>query len=166
VLGQQVTVAAARTLAGALAAAYGKPLPAPDGTLTRLFPAPEALAEAPLDELGMPGARKQAIRTVTAALADGRVRLGAGADRDEAERNLLSLRGIGPWTAGYVRMRALGDPDVFLPGDVGVRHGLAVVGADARRAAAWRPWRSYALHHLWHVTRPGPSCGSSAGGRG
>jgi AraC family transcriptional regulator of adaptative response / DNA-3-methyladenine glycosylase II len=152
VLGQQVTVGAARTLAGVLAAGYGKPLPAPDGTLTRLFPAPEALAGACLDELGMPRARKQAIRTVAEALADGSVCLDAGADRDQAERELLALRGIGPWTAGYVRMRALGDPDVFLPGDVGVRHGLALVGADSSTAEAWRPWRSYALHHLWHAT--------------
>jgi AraC family transcriptional regulator of adaptative response / DNA-3-methyladenine glycosylase II len=152
VLGQQVTVGAARTLAGTLASAHGKPLPAPDGTLTRLFPTPETLAGAALDELGMPGARKQAIRTVAAALADGTVSLDAGADRDQAERELLALRGIGPWTAGYVRMRALGDPDVFLPEDVGVRHGLALVGADVARAEAWRPWRSYALHHLWHAT--------------
>ncbi len=175
VLGQQVTVGAARTLAGDLVTAHGKPLPAPDGALTRLFPAPETLAGASLDELGMPGARKQAIRTVTAALADGSVSLDAGADRDQAQRELLALRGIGPWTAGYVRMRALGDPDVFLPGDVGVRHGLSLVGADASRAQAWRPWRSYALHHLWHATvskgaqgllSRGPSCGSSAGGSG
>ena len=154
VLGQQVTVSAARTLAGRLVTAYGTPLPSPDGTLTRLFPAPRTLAGASLDELGMPGSRKQAVRTVAAALADGSVVLDAGADRDQAERELLALRGIGPWTAGYVRMRALGDPDVFLPGDVGVRHGLSLVGADASRAEAWRPWRSYALHHLWQATLP------------
>ena len=112
----------------------------------------------------MPESRRATIRTVAAALADGTVVLDPGADacadRDEAERSLLALRGIGPWTAGYVRMRALGDPDVFLPGDVGVRHGLARVGAEAERAESWRPWRSYALHHLWHLAAaPDPAAG-------
>ncbi|MEE1941065.1 AlkA N-terminal domain-containing protein [Streptomyces sp. TRM 70361] len=152
VLGQQVTVGAARTLAGTLVAAYGKPLPAPDGTLTHLFPDPGSLADAPLAELGMPAARRAALRTLAAALADGALVLDPGADRDEAERALLALRGIGPWTAGYIRMRALGDPDVFLPGDAGVRHALARLGAGTDRAGDWRPWRSYALHHLWHST--------------
>ncbi|MDG9702363.1 DNA-3-methyladenine glycosylase 2 family protein [Streptomyces sp. DH37] len=151
VLGQQVTVGAARTPAGALVAAYGKPLPAPDGALTHLFPDPGSLAEAPLTELPMPDSRRRAVRAVAAALADGALVLDPGADRDEAERALLALRGIGPWTAGYVRMRALGDPDVFLPGDAGVRHGLERIGAAARDAEGWRPWRSYALHHLWNA---------------
>lgn len=149
VLGQQVTVAAARTLAGRLVAAHGKPLPAPDGSLTHLFPDADTLAGSALDGLAMPGSRRDALRTVMAALADGAVDLGAGADRDEAERALLALRGIGPWTAGYVRMRALGDPDVFLPGDAGVRHGLERLGATVAHSAAWRPWGSYALHLLW-----------------
>jgi AraC family transcriptional regulator of adaptative response / DNA-3-methyladenine glycosylase II len=167
VLGQQITVAAARTLAARLVAAHGEPLAgaraASDGGLTHLFPEPAALASASLAELGMPESRRATIRTVAAALADGTVVLEAGADRDdrdEAERSLLALRGIGPWTAGYVRMRALGDPDVFLPGDVGVRHGLARVGADVGRAESWRPWRSYALHHLWHLAAaPGGTAG-------
>lgn len=155
VLGQQITVAAARTLAGRLVAAYGKPLPSPDGALTHLFPEADSLAEAPLSELGMPERRRATIRTVAAALADGTVSLHAGADRDEAERSLLALPGIGPWSAGYMRMRALGDPDVFLPGDVGVRHGLAFCGADAALSGQWRPWRSYALHHLWQLAASG-----------
>ncbi|MBB1258750.1 DNA-3-methyladenine glycosylase 2 family protein [Streptomyces alkaliterrae] len=155
VLGQQVTVAAARTLAGRLVAAYGKPLPHASGGLTRLFPAAEALAEAPLAELGMPAARRECLRTLTTALADGAVVLDPGADREQVERELINLRGIGPWTAGYVRMRALGDPDVFLPGDVGVRQGLALLGATAADAGDWRPWRSYALHHLWRAAATG-----------
>jgi AraC family transcriptional regulator of adaptative response / DNA-3-methyladenine glycosylase II len=156
VLGQQITVAAARTLAGRLVAAYGKPLPAPDGELTHLFPEPDALADASLGELGMPTSRRETIRTVSAALADGTVCLDPGADREEAQRALLALRGIGPWSAGYLRMRALSDPDVFLPADAGVRHGLALIGADAGRTERWRPWRSYALHHLWrHAAAPG-----------
>jgi AraC family transcriptional regulator of adaptative response / DNA-3-methyladenine glycosylase II len=152
VLGQQVTVAAARTLTGRLVAAYGTPLPAPatgTGGLTHLFPGPEVLAGAPLTELGMPQSRRATLRTVCGALAGGAVSLDAGVDRAEAQRGLLALRGVGPWTAGYLRMRALGDPDVFLPGDAGVRHGLARVGAGPDAAAAWRPWSSYALHHLW-----------------
>ncbi|SER77908.1 AraC family transcriptional regulator, regulatory protein of adaptative response / DNA-3-methyladenine glycosylase II [Streptomyces qinglanensis] len=152
VLGQQVTVGAARTLGGRLVAAYGKPLAAPDGTLTHLFPDAGTLAEAPLGELGMPQTRRRTIRTVAAALADGTVVLDPGADREETGRALLELPGIGPWTAGYIRMRALSDPDVFLPGDAGVRHGLALIGAEAGQADRWRPWRSYALHHLWHAT--------------
>ncbi|MGP3970136.1 AlkA N-terminal domain-containing protein [Streptomyces sp. 6N223] len=151
VLGQQVTVAAARTLAARLVAAHGKPLPAPDGGLTHLFPEPGALAEAPLSELGMPATRRETIRSLAAALADGAVSLSPGTDRDEAERGLLAVRGIGPWTAGYVRMRALGDPDIFLPGDAGVRHGLDRLGAPPRAATGWRPWRSYAVHLLWHT---------------
>ena len=151
VLGQQVTVASARTLAGRLVAAYGKPLAVPDGGLTHLFPDAAALAEAPLDEAGMPEARRTALRALAAALADGTVPLEAGADRDDAEHALRSLPGIGPWTAGYVRMRALRDPDVFLPGDAGVRHGLAVLGCVPSHAARWRPWRSYAVHHLWRA---------------
>ncbi|MFC4496365.1 DNA-3-methyladenine glycosylase 2 family protein [Streptomyces ovatisporus] len=160
VLGQQITVAAARTLAGRLVAAYGKPLPAPDGGLTHLFPEAEALAEAPLGELGMPERRRSTLRTVAAAVADGTVALHAGADRDETEQALLALPGIGPWTAGYMRMRALGDPDVFLAGDVGVRQGLALSGAGAARAGEWRPWRSYALHHLWHLAASGERRGA------
>ncbi|MFP8884097.1 AlkA N-terminal domain-containing protein [Streptomyces mangrovi] len=156
VLGQQVTVGAARTLTAALVAAYGKPLPAPDGSLTHLFPDPGTLAGAPLDELRMPAARRRAVRAVAAALADGVLVLDPGADRDEAERALLDLPGVGPWTAGYIRMRALGDPDVFLTGDAGVRHGLERIGARAPDAGRWRPWRSYALHHLWNATLTPP----------
>ncbi|MFC5719112.1 DNA-3-methyladenine glycosylase 2 family protein [Streptomyces gamaensis] len=157
VLGQQVSVAAAARLAGTLVAAYGKPLAAPDGGLTHVFPEPGALADAALDELGMPDARRRALRTLCAALADGTVRLDPGADRDAGESALLALRGIGPWTAGYIRMRALGDPDVFLPGDAGVRQGLAALDASPAAADGWRPWRSYAVHHLWnHTARPIP----------
>lgn len=154
VLGQQVTVSAARALAGRLVAVYGKPLPHPDGGLTHLFPEADTLAGAALDELGMPGSRRAALRTVATALADGTVVLDPGAERDAAEAGLLALRGVGPWTAGCIRMRALGDPDVFLPGDAGVRQGLRLLGTEVRRAERWRPWRSYALHHLWNTACP------------
>jgi AraC family transcriptional regulator of adaptative response / DNA-3-methyladenine glycosylase II len=151
VLGQQVSLAAARGLAARLAELCGEPLPAPCGTLTRAFPSPAAIAEADLGRIGMPGSRRATLRALATALADGSIDLGPGAPADEAEARLLGLRGIGPWTASYIRMRGLGDPDVLLDTDLGVRHaltrlGLAGSGGLARR---WRPWSSYAVHHLW-----------------
>jgi AraC family transcriptional regulator, regulatory protein of adaptative response / DNA-3-methyladenine glycosylase II len=153
VLGQQVSVPAAGKLAGKLTVAYGEQLPAPHGPITRLFPAPAALREA---QVGMPISRIRALRAVAAALDDGLVPLHPGVDRAATERALLALPGVGPWTASYLAMRALRDPDVFLPTDVGVRHALTRAGlpADPASAAAlaerWRPLRSYALLQLWH----------------
>jgi AraC family transcriptional regulator of adaptative response / DNA-3-methyladenine glycosylase II len=83
------------------------------------------------------------------ALASGAVSLDPGADRDEVTARLLAVPGVGPWTAGYIRMRALSDPDVFLPGDAGVVRALARLDGDGSGADAWRPWRSYAVHQLW-----------------
>jgi AraC family transcriptional regulator of adaptative response / DNA-3-methyladenine glycosylase II len=150
VLGQQITVAAARTLAGRLAERYGEPLPVPSGGLNRLFPSSAALAEAADEDLAMPRARQRAVRGVCAALASGAVDLSPGVDREQAAVDLLALPGIGPWTVAYVRMRALGDPDAYLPTDIGVRHGLRAAQApDDLDSNSWRPWRSYAVHHLW-----------------
>jgi AraC family transcriptional regulator of adaptative response / DNA-3-methyladenine glycosylase II len=101
----------------------------------------------------MPRARGRALVALCRALADGDVVLDRGADRDETRRSLLALPGIGPWTADYVALRALGDPDVFLPTDLGVRDALRRGGHDPyggeAMSQAWRPWRSYALMHLW-----------------
>jgi AraC family transcriptional regulator of adaptative response / DNA-3-methyladenine glycosylase II len=103
----------------------------------------------------MPAARRRTIRALAAAVADGDLVLDDGADRAETEKRLLELPGVGAWTAGYVALRALGDPDVFLPTDLGVRRGAAALGlpdepADlAGYATRWRPWRSYALIRLW-----------------
>ncbi len=163
VLGQQVSVAAARKLGTRLTEAYGKPLGAMSaagpaagaGGLTHCFPDVDTIAAADPDTLPMPRRRARALVGLAAALAAGTVRLDSGASWDEAEQQLLALPGIGPWTVGYIRMRALSDPDAFLPTDAGVRHGLAALGtaADPKSAAAvaesWRPWRSYALQHLW-----------------
>ena len=155
VLGQQVSVAAARTLAARLVQRFGTPLPDTDGVLTHLFPAPEVLAEADPTSLGIPISRGRAIAALSRAVASGELVLDRGADRDDVAARLLALPGIGPWTAGYVAMRALGDPDVFLATDLGVRRGLERLGlpADPRAVLAhaerWRPWRSYALMHLW-----------------
>jgi AraC family transcriptional regulator of adaptative response / DNA-3-methyladenine glycosylase II len=157
VLGQQVSVAAARQLGARLVSAYGKPLQRPDGALTHCFPAAETLAGADPAALPMPRARGAALTGLAAALASGDLSLDPGADRDRAQAQLLALPGIGPWTTGYIRMRALADPDAFLPGDVGVLDTLVRLGvADSRQsslagtlAQGWRPWRSYAVHHLW-----------------
>ncbi|WP_067439384.1 DNA-3-methyladenine glycosylase 2 [Nocardioides jensenii] len=154
VLGQQVSVAGARTVAGRLAAAHGAPLPPElmvDG-LTTTFPTSGALATIDPDDLPMPRARGRALTVLCRALADGDVSLDRGAARDDVRRELVALPGIGPWTADYIAMRALGDPDVFLPTDVAVRNALTAAGADQKNAAAlaesWRPWRSYALMYL------------------
>jgi AraC family transcriptional regulator, regulatory protein of adaptative response / DNA-3-methyladenine glycosylase II len=178
VLGQQVSVAAARRLGARLTAAFGKPLEHPvivapepgelagesageggaAGPLTHCFPGPETLADVDPASLPMPRSRGRALAGLAAALASGDLSLDAGASRDDAEARLLALPGIGPWTAGYIRMRALSDPDAFLPTDAGVRHGLTALGAApdpgsaARLAESWRPWRSYALQHLWAIT--------------
>src|SRR5579863_865397 len=148
VLGQQVSVAAARRLGARLTAAYGKPLERAEGTLTHCFPTAETLAGADPAMLPMPRSRASALTALAAALASGELSLDPGADWDRAEAGLLALPGIGPWTAAYIRMRALSDPDAFLPADVGVLSALSRLGA-VPLAESWRPWRSYAVHHLW-----------------
>ncbi len=155
VLGQQVSVAGARTLAARLVAAHGEPLANPVGDVTHAFPSATAIASLRPDDFAMPRARGAALIETCARIADGRIELDAGSDRVTAAAALQAVPGIGPWTAGYVAMRALGDPDVFLPTDIGVRNALVALGVDgspksaAALAAAWSPWRSYALHHLW-----------------
>jgi AraC family transcriptional regulator of adaptative response / DNA-3-methyladenine glycosylase II len=154
VLGQQLSVAAATRLATVLTDRYGEAV-TPDGRLRRLFPAAATLAKLDPAELPMPRARSTTLVTLCTALADGTVRLDAGADRDDAALALSAIKGVGPWTVAYVRMRALGDPDAFLPGDLALRRALAqlghpVDGARATEAAqVWRPYRSYAMVHLW-----------------
>jgi AraC family transcriptional regulator of adaptative response / DNA-3-methyladenine glycosylase II len=155
VLGQQVSVAGARTLAGRLVHAYGEPLERPTDAVTHLFPSAHALTEADPARMAMPVSRRRALLALVGALADGELVLDPGAERGQARRRLLALPGIGPWTADYIAMRALRDPDAFLPGDLGVRHALRRLGFEggsagaARIAARWRPYRAYALVHLW-----------------
>jgi AraC family transcriptional regulator, regulatory protein of adaptative response / DNA-3-methyladenine glycosylase II len=154
VLGQQVSVGGARTLAARLAVTCGKPIRDADDGLTHLFPSAQTIAEADPGRLSLTRARAAALVGLARAVADGVVDLDAGADRDRTSEQLLALPGIGPWTVAYIRMRALGDPDVFMPSDLGVGHGLLALGlpGDVRSAAAvaetWRPWRSYALQHV------------------
>ncbi|MGD0321789.1 MAG: AlkA N-terminal domain-containing protein [Acidimicrobiales bacterium] len=160
VVGQQVSVAGARRVTAKLVAAAGRRLPEPRLPITHSFFSPEDLedlaAKSP-QVFSMPEARRRTLRTLAEAVADGRLAIGPGADPAELEARLLALAGIGPWTASYVAMRALGDPDAFLPTDLGLRRAAARLGQpdDPRsllaRAENWRPWRSYALLHLWSV---------------
>ncbi|HEY4097070.1 MAG TPA: AlkA N-terminal domain-containing protein [Baekduia sp.] len=140
VLGQQVSVAAARVLAGRITAAIGEPLARPDGGLTHRFPRPEAVLAAPDTTFPMPRSRARALRELAAA--------GLVLDGPHDAAALLDVWGIGPWTAGYVALR-LGDPDVFLPGDVAVVRALRELGLTVDDAQRWRPMRSYVVIHLW-----------------
>lgn len=150
VVGQQVSVASACTIVGRLVRACGTPLPNACDGVTHAFPSPAALAEIDPALLPMPASRKRTLTALCSALAAGDVDLEPGAEPAEVTESLLRLPGIGPWTASYIVMRALGDPDVFLPTDLGLRNALARIGAPGVEAAArWRPWRTYAVHHLW-----------------
>ncbi|WP_369147434.1 AlkA N-terminal domain-containing protein [Streptomyces sp. R44] len=155
VLGQQVSTAAARTHAARLVTAHGVPIEDPEGGLTHLFPGPEALAALDPESLALPRSRRTTLLTLVRALADGSLPLGPADDREEARARLLALPGFGPWTTEIIAMRALGDPDAFLPGDLGVRRaaeGLGLPGTPAALtagAARWRPWRAYAVQYLW-----------------
>lgn len=145
VLGQQVSVRGATTLAGRLVARFGEPLGASENGLTHVFPHPETLADADVAAIGIPGARAETIRQLARAAFTGALRLGASAPFDETRAALVALPGIGPWTAEYVALRVLRDPDAYPAGDLGLRHA----GATLARAEAWRPWRAYAAVHLW-----------------
>jgi AraC family transcriptional regulator of adaptative response / DNA-3-methyladenine glycosylase II len=153
VLGQQVSVAAATTLAGRVAAAFGERVA--DGELGLLFPTAEGLADADLSAIGMPASRARTLRELSRAVADGRIRFTTAAGLDDAMASLRAIPGIGPWTAAYIAMRALGEPDALPAGDLGLRRALARRGplpsADQveERAEAWRPWRAYATVALW-----------------
>ncbi|MRH29080.1 helix-turn-helix domain-containing protein [Microbacterium sp. SYP-A9085] len=152
-IGQQISVAAARTALGRLTAALGERLA--DGGI--LFPTMTAIAERGAEVLRGPGARIRAITGAAAAVAEGRLELGPGDDPGRQRAALLALPGIGPWTADYVRMRITGDPDVFLPGDLAARAGAARLGlpADPKPLVEWAaraaPWRSYLTAHFWRT---------------
>ncbi|NUS51991.1 MAG: helix-turn-helix domain-containing protein, partial [Nocardioidaceae bacterium] len=165
VIGQQVSLAGAISLGGKLVERYGETVPGPDGSPHRLFPTAAALADADPEELPMPRARGRALVGLCEALAAGDIPLDHSAARADVRARLLSLPGIGPWTADYVALRALGDPDVFLPTDLAVRRVLAQLGEhpdDAGTGERWRPWRSYALMHLWATLDLPPARHASA----
>ncbi|MFE2881521.1 AlkA N-terminal domain-containing protein [Streptomyces sp. NPDC059272] len=155
VLGQQVSTAAARTHAARLVTAHGEPVDDPEGGLTHLFPSAESLAALDPESLAMPQTRRRTFATLVAQLAGGKLHLGVESDWAQTRAQLLALPGFGPWTVDAIAMRALGDPDAFLPTDLGVRRAAQELGlpstpaALAARAAAWRPWRAYAVQYLW-----------------
>jgi AraC family transcriptional regulator of adaptative response / DNA-3-methyladenine glycosylase II len=159
VLGQQVSVRAARTLAGRLAERFGAPLDPPEGAIRRLFPDAATLARAQPGELvsiGLPRARAGALSALARAVDAGTISLERGREPEPLRRALLELPGIGPWTADYVCLRVLGWPDAFPAGDLGLRRALDLdAAALARRAERWRPWRGYAAMHLWHSLQSG-----------
>ncbi|WP_043841237.1 AlkA N-terminal domain-containing protein [Amycolatopsis taiwanensis] len=150
-LGQQVSVAAARTAAGRLAAALGETPDGDEESLTHLFPTAEAVAERGREVLRGPRQRVEAICAMAEAVASGAVEVHVGRDPRELRAELLGLRGVGPWTADYVVMRVLGAPDVLLTGDLVVQKGAATLGILdlPTHARSWRPWRSYAGMYLW-----------------
>ncbi|WP_295545504.1 AlkA N-terminal domain-containing protein [uncultured Pseudacidovorax sp.] len=155
VLGQQITVAAARTLGSRLVQALGEPIATPIDGLDRLFPTPAALAAADgetLGRLGLVRQRQAALHALAEAVLDGRLALHAGADPQRTCAALQALPGIGAWTAQYIAMRALRWPDAFPAGDIALQKALGVTQARAAEAAsqAWRPWRSYAVLAAWH----------------
>lgn len=157
IVGQQVSVAGARTVLGRIARSIDERLAVSDPQLTLLFPSMDRLADACADALPMPTARAATVRRVAALVASGWLELDPGIDRRAVVEHLVSVPGIGPWTAGYVVMRGLGDPDVFLDTDLGVRHALGALGLSVAAAEEWRPWRTYAMHHLWALGVPAPS---------
>ncbi len=160
VIGQQVSVTGARTVAGRLVLAAGDPLPAPVGAVTHLFPTPAALVELAERDPGafaMPAGRRRALVALAEAVEGGDVVIDPGADSAELRASLVALPGIGPWTAEYVAMRALRDPDAFMPTDLGIRRAAVALGLPDdpvhlhQLTDHWRPWRSYAMAHLWSL---------------
>ncbi|MGN6721670.1 MAG: AlkA N-terminal domain-containing protein [Marmoricola sp.] len=158
ILGQQVTVVGARRLAQNFVDRRGADLGLEgEHGVNRLFPQPSDLLDISGESWSMPGARVRALESLARAVVDGSVVLDRSADRAEVREAILAVPGLGPWTASYIAMRALGDPDVFLPTDVGVRRAAERLGLDPspvaieQTAAAWRPWRSYALMYLWNL---------------
>lgn len=156
VLGQQVSVAAATTLARRLVDQFGQPLEGQPEGLDRLFPTPEQLAIAPLESIGLPRSRAATLRAMAQACADGRLDFSSAQSLDGFIQRCVALPGIGPWTANYIALRALALPDAFPAGDLVLQQ---VLGGDTRlsevatlaRSQAWRPWRAYAVLHLWYL---------------
>ena len=158
VLGQQISVSAAQTHLNRLVTTYGQVLPDElrVGTVDRVFPTAAAVSEIPDEHWSLPGRRIATLRALSEHLADGSIDLGPGCDRTEVNVSLLAIPGIGPWSLGYIRMRALRDPDVLLSSDLGVRKAMEELNGSDTDLTAWiqqfdraRPWRSYVTHLLW-----------------
>lgn len=152
ILGQQVTVKGATCLAGRIASGCGKPFAGPKG-LTHLFPSPESLSHAKLTSVGLTGARAETIRALARAVSIGKIRFEGVVDSEDFLRRLCEIPGIGSWTAQYVAMRALGEPDAFPSTDLALLRALKMRSSKEleRRAEPWRPWRTYAAMYLWRM---------------
>jgi AraC family transcriptional regulator of adaptative response / DNA-3-methyladenine glycosylase II len=153
ILGQQVTVAGASTLSGRLVRAFGTPVVV-SKDLTHIFPAPEKLAESDLTKIGLPKARAECTRLLARAVRDRNIAFSGAVNAEEFLSQFSGLPGIGPWTAQYVLMRALGEPDAFPSGDLGLLRALGLRNPREleSRAQRWRPWRAYAAMYLWQGT--------------
>jgi len=157
VLGQQVSVAAATTLARRLVQAHGQVLPGMPEGLDRRFPDPATLADAPLEAIGLPRTRASTLRGIAKACAEGRLDFAPGQRLEDFVRRCVALPGIGPWTAHYIALRALSQPDAFPAGDLVLQQVLGASGTrlserqTEARSQPWRPWRAYAVLHLWHL---------------
>lgn len=155
ILGQQISVAGARTLAARIAARYGMQLPSPRGSLKTSFPSPDLLVDAEIERLGVTRSRAEAIRRAAGLMTSGELEFARRVRLSATYEQLLTIKGIGPWTASYVALRALGDPDALVAGDLGVRQVLGSraaplsTAAVTRAAEIWRPYRGYATVHLW-----------------
>jgi AraC family transcriptional regulator of adaptative response / DNA-3-methyladenine glycosylase II len=134
---------------GRITLAIGETLALEHDGLDHVFPSMDQLATAPPTALPMPAARADTLRRVGQLVVSGELDLDPGADRSALVDQLVGVRGIGPWTAQYVVMRGLGDPDIFLAGDLGVRRALVALDLEGAASERWRPWRTYAMHHLW-----------------
>jgi AraC family transcriptional regulator of adaptative response / DNA-3-methyladenine glycosylase II len=154
ILGQQVSVKGATTLAGRLAKTFGQPFSGCDG-LTHLFPTPQILSRADLNRIGLTKARAESIRAIASAVCRRDICFEGVVNSEDLLARLCQIPGIGQWTAQYIAMRALGEPDAFPSGDIGLMRGLGVANSREldRRAEAWRPWRAYAAMYLWTVHR-------------
>ncbi|MEO6472589.1 MAG: AlkA N-terminal domain-containing protein [Aeromicrobium sp.] len=155
IVGQQVSVAGARTILGRFAQTYGTPVGfelAAEHGLTHAFASPEVMAEAEPTTLSMPTSRARALIGLAQAVADGKIDLDPGADREATRAELIALPGIGPWTADYISMRALANPDVLLETDLIIRRVLDALGLTVGDAERWRPWRSYAAMYMWRAS--------------
>ena len=152
ILGQQITVKGATVLAGRMVQTFGQKSSAV-GKLTHIFPTPETLAEANLRMIGLTAARAETVRGLARAVSDGQIRFSGDVDADSFEARLCEIPGIGKWTAQYVAMRALGEPDAFPSGDLGLLHSLGLTSSRElyQRAEAWRPWRAYATIYFWYL---------------
>lgn len=149
IIGQQVSVAGGATVTGRIVAAYGEPLAVDAPHLTHVFPSAERLADVDPTELPLPRQRAATVQRLARAVLDGEVVLERSADRSELRAQLAAVKGIGPWSIAHIEMRGFGDPDVFLDGDLVARRGLDRLGPTV--ADRWRPWRSYAIRHVWNT---------------